>query len=452
MALESKIDALFDVYNEQNQPGVALSIIKSGSVIYQQGYGMANLEHEIPIIPSTIFDIASVSKQFAGFAIAKLSFEGVISLDDDIRRHLPEVPDFGDKITVRHLVHHTSGLRDWVQSMVIAGVQMDDVISFRHILKMVKHQKTLNFKPGWMFLYSNTGYNLLAEIVQRVTNQLFAAWAKSNIFNPLGMSETYFRDNHEIVVKNQASSYHQHEGTFYNAVNNLTALGSSSLCSTVEDLTKWILNFDHKQVGGDQVIELMHQRGVLNSGEQVDYAFGQRIGVYKGLKIAEHSGSWRGFRSHLIRFLDQMFSVVILSNYVSSDPLMWAKKIADLHFADRLDFADVNQAVNQAIQAKKSDHLDANSNLTSEQLKKFEGDYYSQELDTTYFIATHEGQLIAQHRRNEDILLTYDGEGFTSDEWFFSHVSFKQDHYGQVIGFLLDGERVKNLYFTKKDF
>ena len=450
MTFESKIDALFDVHNEQDQPGVVLAIIRNGGVIYQQGYGMADLEHETQITPSTVFDIASVSKQFTGFAIAKLTFDGIISLDDNVRKYLPEMPDFGDKITVRHLVHHTSGLRDWVQSMVVAGVRMDDVISFQHILKMVKHQQSLNFKPGQMYLYSNTGYNLLAEIVQRVTNQLFADWTVSNIFRPLGMSNTYVCDNHEMVVKNRASSYYQHEGRFCNAVDNLTALGSSSLYSTVEDLTKWVLNFDDKQVGGDQVIELMHQKGKLNSGEQIDYAFGQRVGMYKGLRIADHSGSWRGFRSHLIRFLDRMFSVVILSNYASSDPTGWANEIADLHFVDLPDPADMNHTLNQAIQTKKLVYSDASSNLTLEQLKKFEGDYYSQELDTTYSILVHEGQLIAQHIRNNDILLAYDGVGFTSDEWFFSQIYFKRNHYGQIIGFVLDGERVKNLYFTKR--
>ena len=147
MTFESKIDALFDVHNEQDQPGVVLAIIRNGGVIYQQGYGMADLEHETQITPSTVFDIASVSKQFTGFAIAKLTFDGIISLDDNVCKYLPEMPDFGDKITVRHLVPHTSGLRDWAQSMVVAGMRMDDVISFQHILKMVKHQQALNFKP-----------------------------------------------------------------------------------------------------------------------------------------------------------------------------------------------------------------------------------------------------------------------------------------------------------------
>ena len=246
---------------------------------------MANLEYDIPIVPTTIFDIASVSKQFAGFAIATLLHEGKLSLDDDIRMHLPDVPDFGTKITIRHLVHHTSGLRDWVQSLVIAGGQMDDVISFKHILKMVRRQKELNFEPGTAFLYSNTGYNLLAEIVEKITGDSFREWTDANIFKPLAMTNTHFHDDHEMIVKNRAYSYLPvKDDGFKNAVNNLTALGSSSLYSTVEDLSKWILNFDDAQIGGQAVIEQMHQRGVLNNGEQISYAFGLDIGEYRALQ------------------------------------------------------------------------------------------------------------------------------------------------------------------------
>ncbi|MFB3041914.1 MAG: serine hydrolase domain-containing protein, partial [Candidatus Poribacteria bacterium] len=181
-ALETRVDRLFAEWNKPDSPGAALAIIKDGVIAYKCGYGMANLEYDIPITPSTIFDIASVSKQFAGFAIATLFHGGKLSLDDDIRKYLPDLPDFGNTITIRHLVHHTSGLRDWVQSMVIAGIQMDDVISFKHILKMARHQKELNFQPGEEYLYSNTGYNLLVEIVETITGSSFREWTDAHIF------------------------------------------------------------------------------------------------------------------------------------------------------------------------------------------------------------------------------------------------------------------------------
>ncbi|MCH8289501.1 beta-lactamase family protein [Candidatus Poribacteria bacterium] len=446
-ALETRVDGLFAEWNKPDSPGAALAIIKDGVIAYKCGYGMANLEYDIPITPSTIFDIASVSKQFAGFAIATLFHGGELSLDDDIRKYLPDLPGFGNTITIRHLVHHTSGLRDWVQSMVIAGIQMDDVISFKHILKMVRHQKELNFQPGEEYLYSNTGYNLLVEIVETITGSSFREWTDAHIFKPLGMTNTHFHDDHEMIVKNRAYSYEPVEsGGFKNAVNNLTALGSSSLYTTVEDLVKWIVNFDDKRVGGHTAIGQMHQQGILNNGEQIPYAFGQSIGEYKGLRTVDHSGSWRGFRSHLVRFPDQKFGVVILSNLASFPPQNLARQIADIYLADQL----TSEAESKAESVEPDTAEDSIEPLTAEQLAEFVGDYYSEELDTTYAIIVREGQLVAQHRRNDDIPLTYTGDGFVGAEWFFPQVHFMRDDNGKITGFRLTGGRVRNLRFDRR--
>ncbi|MCY3721044.1 MAG: serine hydrolase [Candidatus Poribacteria bacterium] len=444
--LAAKVDQLFAEWDKSDSPGAALAVVRDGEVVYNQGYGTANLEYDIPIT-TTIFDIASVSKQFAGFAIVTLSHEGKFSLDDDIRTYLPDVPDFGSTITIRHLLHHTSGLRDWVQSLVIAGDLMDDVISFKHILRMARHQKTLNFEPGSEFLYSNTGYNLLAEIVERVTGDSFRDWTDTHIFKPLGMANSHFHDDYEMILKNRAYSYQADEkGGFKHAINNTTALGSSSLYSTVEDLAKWILNFDDTRIGEQAVIEQMHQRGVLNNGEQIDYAFGLNIGEYRGLKTVGHSGSWRGFRSHLIRFLDQRFGVVILCNLDTFNPLDLAEKVADLYLIDVL--APVETSGSE--KATESDEGIKSEPLSPEQLTEFEGDYYTEELDTTYTIVRHEGGLVAQHRRHDDIVLTYTDGHCRGDAWFFPEIHFLRDDTGRVTGFSLTGNRVRNLHFEKK--
>ena len=445
--LEAKVDHLFAEWNRSDSAGAAIAVVRNSEVVYKQGYGTANLEYDIPITTTTIFDIASVSKQFAGFAIATLSHEGKFSLDDDIRVHLPDVPDFGSTITVRHLLHHTSGLRDWVQSLVIAGDMMDDVISFKHILKMARHQKALNFEPGAAFLYSNTGYNLLAEIVERVTGDSFREWTDTHIFKPLGMTNSHFHDDYQMILKNRAYSYQTDEnGGFKHAINNTTALGSSSLYSTVEDLAKWILNFDDTRIGEQAVIEQMHQRGVLNDGEQIDYAFGLNIGEYRGLKTVGHSGSWRGFRSHLIRFPDQKFGVVILCNLDTFNPLSLAEKVADLYLTDVLAPVEASESEKVA----EPDEGIKSEPLTSEQLKEFEGDYYTEELDTTYTIVRHESGLVAQHRRHDDILLRYADGHFRGDSWFFPEIHFIRDNTGRVTGFRLAGNRVRNLHFEKK--
>ena len=445
--LAAKIDQLFSEWNKPNSPGAAVAVTKDSKLIYKQEYGMANLEYDIPITPSTIFDIASVSKQFAAFAIATLAHDGKLSLDDDIRVHLPDVPDFGPTITIRHLLHHTSGLRDWVQSLVIAGVAMEDVISFKHILKMARHQKALNFEPGEAYLYSNTGYNLLAEIVERVTGNSFRQWTDAHIFKPLAMTNSHFHDDHQMILKNRAYSYQAVEnGEFKHAINNTTALGSSSLYSTVEDLAKWMLNFDDTQIGEQIVIDQMHQRGVLNNGEQISYALGLSIGEYRGLKTVDHSGSWRGFRSHLIRFPEQEFGVVILCNLDTFNPLRLAEKVTNLYLADVL--APVEEASEPEKAAPAEDTK--TEPLPPEQLAEFEGDYYTEELDTTYSIRVHGNQLIARHIRHDDILLTYADSHFLGNTWFFPEIHFTRDDTGHVQGFRLIGNRVRNLHFEKK--
>ena len=445
--LEAKVDQMFTEWNRSDSPGAALAVTRDGKTIYKRGYGMANLEYDIPITTTTIFDIASVSKQFAAFAITTLSHDGKFSLDDDIRTYLPDVRDFGNTITIRHLLHHTSGLRDWVQSLVIAGVAMEDIISFKHILKMARHQKALNFEPGTAYSYSNTGYNLLAEIVERVTGNSFREWTDANIFKPLAMTDTHFHDDHQMILKNRAYSYQAAEnGGFKHAVNNTTALGSSSLYSTVEDLAKWILNFDNTQIGEQTVIEQMHQRGVLNNGEQINYAFGLNIGEYRGLKTVGHSGSWRGFRSHLMRFPNQKFGVVILCNLDTFNPLPLAEKVADLYLANALapeETSEPKKTVEPTEDTKSEP-------LTPEQLAEFEGDYYTEELDTTYSIRVQGNQLVAQHIRHDDILLTYTDSHFHGDSWFFPEVRFIQDDTGHITGFKLTGNRVRNLHFEKK--
>ena len=445
--LKAKVDQLFAEWNKPDSPGAAVAVTREGEVIYKHGYGTANLEYDIPITPTTIFDIASVSKQFAAFAITTLAHEGKLTLDDDIRGHLPDVPDFGNTITIRHLLHHTSGLRDWVQSLVIAGVEMEDVISFKHILKMARHQKALNFEPGEAYLYSNTGYNLLAEIVERVTGDSFREWTDTHIFKPLAMTNSHFHDDHQMILKNRAYSYQAIEnGGFKHAINNTTALGSSSLYSTAEDLAKWMLNFDDTQIGEQTVLDQMHQRGVLNNGEQISYALGLSIGEYRGLETVGHSGSWRGFRSHLMRFPDQKFGVVILCNLNTFNPLRLAEKVADLYLADVL--APVEEA-SEPEKAAPAEDIKSEP-LTPEQLAEFEGDYYTEELDTTYSIRVRENQLVAQHIRHDDILLTYADGHFLGSTWFFPDIRFTRDDTGQVTGFRLTGGRVKNLHFEKK--
>lgn len=335
-SLSVEVDALFAEWDRTDSPGAAVLVLRDGAVLHRKTYGSANLEHRIPITPTSVFDIASVSKQFAGLAIAMLVEQGKVALDADVRRYVAEVPDFGHIITIGHLVHHTSGIRDWPGALAVAGWRMDDVIAFEQILAMLWSQHALNFPPGDRYLYSNTGYNLLAEVVERVTGQSFRHWTHANIFEPLGMGDTHFHDDHTEVVPRRVYGYQPAGNGAYRSVNNgLTALGSSSLYTTLDDLAKWVRNFETAEVGGRTAIDRMYETDTLNDGRPNRYGFGLNVGEYRGLRTAEHSGSWAGFRTHLLHFPDERFGVVVLANVGNFNPSLKTRQIADLYLADR---------------------------------------------------------------------------------------------------------------------
>ncbi|MAF09161.1 hypothetical protein CMK11_01820 [Candidatus Poribacteria bacterium] len=206
-SLDALVDRAFSHLTKPGSPGAAVSVARDGDVLFARGYGLAQLEYDIPITSTTVFHVASLSKQVTAFSVALLASEGRLSLDDDIRTHLPEVPDLGTPITLRHLIHHTSGLRDQWQLLVMSGHRIDDVITTEDIMTLVRHQRELNFPPGSEYLYCNTGYTLLAQVVERVTGETFYDWTRERLFAPLGMTNTYFQDDHERIVPNRAYSY-----------------------------------------------------------------------------------------------------------------------------------------------------------------------------------------------------------------------------------------------------
>jgi CubicO group peptidase (beta-lactamase class C family) len=336
VARNPRVDAIFAEWDRPGSPGVALGVVKDGALVYEQGYGSADLEHDIPIDPATVFHVASVSKQFAVMSIMLLAAEGRLSLEDEVRQYLPFVPDFGHVIRVRHLIHHTSGLRDQWQLMRLSGVRMDDVISQQHILKAVARQRELNFAPGDDYLYSNTGYTLLAEIVAQVSGQTFVEFTKDRIFLPLGMWDTHFHIDHEEIVKNVAYSYAPLPGGgFKKKILSFANVGATSLFTTAHDLAKWMLNFETRRVGG-AAMDSMHKQCVLNSGRTIDYAGGLMIGTYKGLRTVGHTGSDAGYRAYCGRFPDQRLGIAVLGNLSSLRCQELAQKVAEVYLAGQM--------------------------------------------------------------------------------------------------------------------
>jgi CubicO group peptidase (beta-lactamase class C family) len=327
-----RVHQVFAVWDRPGAPGASIGIMQDSEIIFATGYGEAQLEYGVPITPETVFHVASVSKQFTAFAVILLADRGLLSLDDDIREYLPEIHDFGPTITIRHLIHHVSGLRDQWDLVSMAGWRMDDVITRNQIMRVLERQRELNFEPGAEYLYCNSGYTLLAEIVSRVAGTPFPEFMREEVFKPLGMDRTHFHDDHEMVVPNRAYSYGSApDGGFRKIVLSYANVGATSLFTTVGDALQWMENLDRGTVGGESVLELMHQRGVLNSGDTLSYAAGLSIGSYRGLTLIGHSGGDAGFRSYIGRFPDQGLAIAIFSNLGSFNPAEMARRVADIY-------------------------------------------------------------------------------------------------------------------------
>jgi len=334
-SLVKKVDSIFAKYDKTNSPGCALAILKNGKIIYKRGYGMSDMEYNISISPSSIFHVASVSKQFTAAAIVKLSLEGKLSLNDDIRKYIPEVPDFGHTITFNHLLHHTSGLRDQWDLQGLAGWRDDDLITEKDILEMLSREKALNFLPGEENTYCNTGYTLLAVAVKKITGVSLRDYADSVFFKPLGMTSTLFHSDHSEITPNRTSAYQKGEnGQWKISIPVFDTYGATSLFTTVEDLAKWDENFYTGKIGGSNFLNVMQLPGVLNDGTQENYACGLVIDSFKGHKTVWHNGADAGYRSMLLRFPDDHFSVVILANLANINVSNLAYKVADVFLSD----------------------------------------------------------------------------------------------------------------------
>ncbi|MFQ5817027.1 MAG: serine hydrolase domain-containing protein [Terriglobia bacterium] len=333
--LTDKVDAVFADWDQPDSPGCALGIIRDAKLVYARGYGMANLEHNIPITAHSVFRIGSTSKQFSAISILLLAEQGKLALQDDIRTYLPELPHYGTPITLRHLLHHTSGLRDYLTLTSLAGKRDADYYTDEDVVRLLARQKELNFPPGQQFLYSNSGYFLLSQIVKHASGQSLRAYAAENIFKPLGMRNTHFHDDYRMLVKNRAAGYSpKKEGGYRISMTRLEMVGDGGVFTSVEDLFLWDQNFYQNQLGSKNLLDQMLTPGTLTNGEELDYAFGLRVSEYRGLKTVSHGGSFVGFRAQLLRFPEQKFSVICLCNLSNINPTRLARQVADIYLAD----------------------------------------------------------------------------------------------------------------------
>ncbi len=400
--ISQKVDQLFARWDRVDSPGAALAVVRDGEIIYSRGYGMADLERSVPLSSRSVFDIASTSKQFTAMAVLLLAYEGRLSLDDDVRKFLPEMRDYGSPITICHLAHHTSGLRDYTELMARAGMGWDNHYEDDEILALLFRQKALNFRPGQEHLYSNSGYLLLGEIVRRVSGQTLGQFTRERILEPMGMTASRLYDDYTAVVPNRAIGYEPRPGGGYSlCVAHIDVVGDGGLLTSVEDLARWDRNFyDNRLGGGAELLAQMQTAGRLNNGEALTYAWGLEINSYRGLPVVSHAGAWAGYRAELLRFPQQRFSVICLANLVDVDCSRLAYQVADLYLAELLEPLSTSEAGTAATVV-----------LSAAELETYVGAYRGVRSGQLFRARVQDGVLVIRHPAGIDMPLLPLGQG-----------------------------------------
>lgn len=432
-----QVDEIFSKWSATT-PGCAVGVAVGGQPVLTRAYGMADLEHDIRNTPDTIFEAGSVSKQFTAMAILLLQKDGKLSVDDPVRKYIPELPEYKDIVTIRHMLNHTSGLRDWGSVESIAGwPRTTREYTHAHVLDIVSRQKSLNYTPGEAYSYSNTGYNLAAIIVERVSGMPFAQFEKQRIFDQLGMSHTSWRDDHTRVVKNRAIAYEEEKGEYHTLMPFENVFGNGGLLTTVGDLLKWNENFVEPKVGDAALIKTMVTPTTFNNGKPQHYAFGLMVDDYRGLANVAHSGSTAGYRAHLNRFPASRTSVAVLCNTANGDATRSANRVSDLYLT----------GLGPAPMPTRDSVIRPGPVLSDQELAAYAGAYSSDEAETTFTVAV-QGRTLVLKRRPADVieLKTQARDTFRAS---IGTVTFSRDASGSIAALSIKQERVWDLRFTR---
>lgn len=395
-----KANAFLSQWDKTDMPGCAVGAVQDGRLVYKRAFGLANLDYDVPNTTSTLFNLASVSKAFTAMSIALLAQQGKLSLDDDIRKYVSELPKYDETITIRHLIHHTSGIREYQALVLFGGLGTDNVYSDKAILDMLARQKNINFKPGSKYQYSNSNYHLLGIIVARVSGKSLREFAEENIFKPLGMKNTLYFDNRFEVVKNRAQGYMVGPGNNIRARSSLFDLvGGGGVLTTVEDLYLWTQNYYEPKVGGKELVELMTTPGALTSGEKMAYAFGLWRHEYKGLTLVEHSGNMAGFRAKIFSFPEQKFTAIALCNNTAILPSQIVSKLADIYLEGQLK-------PDAPSQKPAAETLPTAITLSEKDAQRYAGIYANPESGKVFKLSVKGGKLINSGLLQYDIPVT----------------------------------------------
>ena len=541
---KSRIDSIFHQFSNET-PGISVSLIEKNKNVLRKSYGSAQLEYGIPVNSNTVFHIASDSKRFTALAILILEEQGKLRLSDSIQTYLKGFPSFSHKISIKDLLQHTSGLRDQWQLLGMAGWRMEDIVTQEQIIKVLNKQRELNFIPNSEFVYCNSGYTLLAVIVEVVSGQTFEDFTRKNIFEPLGMLNTHFHTNHRQIVENRAYSYSSLEDkTFQKDILNFANAGATGLFTTLEDMEKWLMNVlsNNPKVGSTTIFKKMQKQLILKDGAEMIYGIGEMVFNIGGKKLIGHGGNDAGFNSFVGYYPDYKLGVVALCNWknISSGNLViqvaseYLKgKSSPKNGQNQTSFDEVSARERNFIKPKKealesqvgiyetvwghvyvkqkdgelffknvgddeefllykAESKDRyynedmkfelsfieeqknifkrlkvvgpnNTNFSAqrihladysiEDLKEFEGNYYSEELQTIYSIVLENDALVAKHFRHSDIPLSVKSKDrFTGNKWFFDSLEFTRDENDRINGVLISGSRgrAKDVRFNKK--
>ncbi len=525
-----KIDALFNDWNEPMHPGGVVGVLKGGETVYAKAFGLANIEHEVKNEISTLFNIASISKQFTAMGIIKLHLDGKLSIDDEIHVYLDYLPEFEHPITIRHLMHHTSGLRSLHALLEMAGWRGDDRRTGDDLSRFMAKQQELNFRPGDEYLYCNTGYMMMAEIIEQVTGDDFIEWTKEELFKPLGMSNTYFESDYSQIVPGNCDSYYAGKNGFTKAIEYWAYIGSGNAHTTLADLLKWYGNFTQPASGWEKAFELLKTRDTLNNGKLNNYAFGVMMDDVEGRNRIQHGGAIGGYRSFACAYPESDISIVLLTNFSSSNVRSRIEKITKLlipnpaiiteprsafkpislrekelkkyqgdYWNERKGFSrslvvendtlwyvrsSSNRSALIPIGNDRFDMLGTSQELilsfdlkgekrsmivgiTSNDPGYFEefiprdekteinpeylGEFYSPELETSYFVRMKDNKLEVYHSRYGSNPATMKKEGVMNTGWPIMNVQYDVNDSGEVLGFRASNGRARDVWFQKRD-
>ena len=447
----SAVDELFTRWTEAT-PGCAVGVGVGGRPVLERAYGMSDLEHDVRNRPETIFEAGSVSKQFTAAAVLLLVRDGKIGLDEPVRKYIPELPDYGTPLTVRHMLNHTSGLRDWGSLAGIAGWPRGSrVHTHDHVVDILARQKALNFPPGSRYSYSNSGYNLSAVLVSRVSGMSFAEFSRQRLFEPLGMSRTSWRDDYTRILKDRAIAYAATGTGFRQDMPFENVHGNGGLLTTVGDLLRWNENFVTPKVGDAAFVALQQTTTTFTSGAQQRYAFGLMIGTYKGLREVSHSGSTAGYRAFLTRFPDQHVSVAVLCNAGPANATALAHGVADLYLGDRVNASAAATPPPAETRGPLAGLArDDSFRPTATDLAAYAGTYESDEIETILFVEVRDAGLVIRRRPAAAIALRPHSRDRFEGGAGLGLVTFRREN-GRVVALSVTQDRVWDLRFNRVD-